>query len=96
MKKKLDGISKDPEKIRVFLLGQIGKNYLRDNPIKATDIFEEIYNILLEVQKKIGGRAILLECEDNPPLIKLYEKEGFQILQKQNLVQMYQMLSLLE
>jgi len=95
-KKLLDGISKIPDKVRVFLLGQIAKNDIRNNPIKLPEIFEEIYNILFAVQKKIGGRALLLECEDNSKLISLYEKEGFKILQKQDLVQMYKMINFIK
>lgn len=90
--KKLDGISKNAEKIRVFLLGQIGKNDFAGNPVNSLVIFEEVYNILIDVQKKIGGRTLLLECENNPKLIEIYEKQGFEILQEQSLVQMFRIL----
>lgn len=45
--------------------------------------------ILSDAQDLIGGRVIILECEDNEKLMQLYESIGFQVLQKSNLVQMY-------
>jgi hypothetical protein len=45
---------------------------------------------LFEVQNNIGGRAILLECENNEKLILLYKKHGFEQLEVQgDLIQMY-------
>jgi len=87
--KKLDGISKNAEKIRVFLIGQIGKNYTHEHQINLEDILQSVYSVLQEVQTSIGGRVILLECDDNERLISLYKKHDFQVLQKQDLVQMY-------
>ena len=48
-----------------------------------------IYPIILEAQNAVGGRVLLLECEDIPRLIKAYEKCGFEILQTDDFVQMY-------
>lgn len=31
-------------------------------------------------QKAVGGKVIILECEDNPSLIKLYEQHGFHLI----------------
>ena len=87
--KKLDGISKNAEKIRVFLIGQIGKNYTHEHQINLEDILQSVYSVLQEVQGSIGGKVILLECDDNERLINLYEEHNFKILQKQDLVQMY-------
>ncbi len=92
--KKLDGISKSAIKIRAFLLGQLAKNAKPNNPIQLTHILDIIYAILKEVQHKIGGRVLLLECEDNTKLIQLYEKYGFSVLQTDEYVQMYQLLDL--
>lgn len=89
--KKLDGISKSALRIRAFLLGQIAKNSKANNPICLHDILEVIYAVLKDVQHTIGGRVLLLECEDNIKLVQLYEKHGFSILQKDDYVQMYQL-----
>ena len=90
-RKKLDGLNKHTEKIRSFLIGQFGKNFnIPDNPVNASIIFEEICDVLGNVQDDIGGRSIFLECEDNTKIIGLYKKLGFSFLQKENtLVQMY-------
>lgn len=89
--KKLDGISKSAIRVRAFLLGQVAKNAKANNPIKLHHILEIIYAVLKEVQHNIGGRVLLLECEDNIKLIELYERHGFSILQKDDYVQMYQL-----
>lgn len=52
-------------------------------------IWELILPILSEAQDLIGGRVIILECEDNPKIISLYKNLGFEILQKQEYIQMY-------
>ncbi len=48
-----------------------------------------IYPILLQAQDAVGGRVILIECEDEEKLLNLYQANNFNILQKQDLVQMY-------
>jgi ribosomal protein S18 acetylase RimI-like enzyme len=49
----------------------------------------EVFSILQQAQELVGGRVILLECEDNEKLINLYRNNGFEVLQKFDLVQMY-------
>lgn len=38
---------------------------------------------LLKGQARLGGRIIMLECKDVPYIISLYEKFGFQKLEKE-------------
>ncbi len=79
--KNLDGINKNANKIRVFLIGQIGKNSLiAHNPIKLIDIFNEIEKILLKAKQLIGGRAVILECQPIQKLLDLYECHEFKQL----------------
>ncbi len=88
--KRLDGFSKKAEKFRAFLIGQIGKNTaIENNPITLNNILDHIYPILLQAQDAVGGRVILIECEDEEKLLNLYQANNFNILQKQDLVQMY-------
>lgn len=88
--KKLDGISKNAQKIRVFLIGQLAKDdKLPDNKLNLSRILDLVYPIILDVQDSIGGRVLLLECEDSPRLISFYQGSGFEILQTDDLVQMY-------
>ena len=79
--KNLDGINKSANKIRVFLIGQIGKNSLiNHNPIKLADIFNEIEKILLKAKQLIGGRAVILECQPIAKLLDLYKCHDFKQL----------------
>ncbi|TMW13615.1 acetyltransferase [Alloalcanivorax gelatiniphagus] len=80
--RRLDGISKNAERIRAFLIGQLGKNTsIAQNPITLEIILEEIYAVISEARNLIGGRIIILECEDSPQLIQLYERNGFSLIQ---------------
>jgi len=87
--KKLDGISKNADNIRAFLLGQIGKADTCGPEIKLDTLMNYVYQLLAEAQGLVGGRVILLECEDNDKLISLYENCGFERLQSNDFVQMY-------
>lgn len=79
----LHGISRTTKSLKGFLLGQIGKNHFLGNPINLESIFEEIYTMVNESRKNVGGRLLFLECEDNEKLINLYKNNGFEILQKE-------------
>lgn len=79
--RRLDGISRDAERIRAFLIGQIGKNTaIANNSISLSLIFDEIYAVISAAQSLVGGRIIILECEDIPKLIKLYESHGYTLI----------------
>ncbi|WLF83538.1 acetyltransferase [Moraxella sp. ZY210820] len=79
--KKLDGFNKNAKRIRVFLIGQIGKNAnLVDNPVNLKDIFAQIFHYLLSAREIIGGRAVILECQPIEKLLNLYHQHGFKQL----------------
>lgn len=90
--KKLDGINKKAKKVRVFLLGQLGKNDAVLSHINMEAILSLVYSTLLVAHEAVGGRAIFLECKDTPKLVELYEKHGFKKLQKDEYQQMYKIL----
>lgn len=78
----LDGISKNAERIRSFLIGQLGKNTaIKDNPIGLTDILNEAYAVFAAAKQLIGGRIVILECENIPELIAYYESHGFSMIE---------------
>lgn len=78
----LDGISKNVERIRSFLIGQLGKNTAIDgNPIGLTDILNEAYAVFSAAKKLIGGRVIILECENIPKLVSYYVRHGFTLIE---------------
>lgn len=79
--KKLDGFNKNAKTIRAFLIGQIGKNFnFANNSITLQEIFNEIDTVLLSVQKSIGGRAVILECQPIDKLLDLYQRHDFKQL----------------
>ncbi|MPY26888.1 acetyltransferase [Shewanella sp. YLB-07] len=79
--KKLDGMRKDVERLRVFLIGQLAKNYsVDDNALTLQGVLDEVYCVIDQVKSLIGGRAIILECENSQRLIELYEHHGFKVL----------------
>ncbi len=79
--KKLDGISKNANSLKVYLIGQIAKNFsLTNNPIKLKDILLSINITIEKAQELIGGRITVLECQNNLQLIALYEKNGLEKL----------------
>ncbi|EPV7090017.1 hypothetical protein ACV9W2_003656 [Acinetobacter baumannii] len=78
-------MSKTANTLKVYLIGQIGKNSLvKPNPIKLDVILSEIYNVISQAQALIGGRVIILECENQPKLIALYERHGFKLIETMN------------
>ena len=62
-----------------FLLAQFGKNYGVDDGkrISGTNLMELVRDILVDVQRRIGGGIVYLDCEDKAGLLAFYEKEGF-------------------
>lgn len=68
--------------ISSILIGQIGKNISApDNSIKLSHILVEIFGVINQIRKLLGGRLVILEChKDNDSLIEYYLKHGFQHL----------------
>ena len=63
-----------------FLLAQFGKNYAIDNGrrISGAELMRIANDILVNIQRQIGGGIVYLDCEDRPQLISFYEDKGFQ------------------
>ena len=63
-----------------FLLAQFGKNYDVDGGkrINGTELMELVNDILVDVQRRIGGGIVYLDCEDKAVLIDFYARMGFQ------------------
>lgn len=77
-KKYFCGIANYEEKENegVFLIGQLARNDDFSNmELPGEIIFKEIYRIFIEVFDKVGGRVIMVECEDN--IKNIYLKQGF-------------------
>lgn len=61
-----------------FLLAQFGKNYGVDGGrrISGADLMMRVNDTLTDIQRRIGGGIVYLECEDEPKLTAFYEDEA--------------------
>ena len=76
-RKELDGMDKHAESIECFLIGQLAKNSLYESEITGKMILERAINMIKQAQSIIGKRAVLVECSDNPKVMKFYTDNGF-------------------
>ncbi|MBP3802847.1 MAG: GNAT family acetyltransferase [Oribacterium sp.] len=62
-----------------FLLGQFGKNYAleKTDRIDGSDLMRLATDVLINIQRQIGGGIVYLDCEDNEALISFYKKQNF-------------------
>lgn len=81
-RKKMHGFSKEIESIPVFLIGQIGKNDLKTKSIAGKDLLALAEMKIQECNDIIGGRVILLECENIDKLVTFYKTNSYIELQK--------------
>ena len=63
-----------------FLIAQLGKNYGVDGGrrISGSELVDIANDILLNIQRQIGGGIIYLDCEDCEGLKRFYSYEKFQ------------------
>lgn len=60
---------------------ELGKNdNIESNPISLVDILNEVYLVIHEARELVGGRVVILECEDCEKLINLYKEHGFKLI----------------
>ncbi len=94
-RKKLDGLYKSCSYISCYLIGQLSKNDLYKEYIKGKEIIDYAINIFEKTFEYLGGRFVLVECNENEKLLKFYNENQFQYLQKDendNLVQLIRLL----
>lgn len=61
-----------------YLIGQLAKNDgIEKSAINLSDILAEIYAVINSARLLIGGRLVILECENSPSLINHYSNHGF-------------------
>jgi len=82
--KKIDGISGKRDSVIVYLIAQLAKNDKYRREIKGEEIINRAINIIERSQKLVGGRIIMVECENKDSLLKFYEEHGFKNLQINN------------
>ncbi len=64
-----------------FLIAQIGKNYSVEDGtlLSGAELMRLAYNELIEIQHRVGGGIVYLDCEADARLIDFYESEGFKL-----------------
>ena len=62
-----------------FLLAQFGKNYGIDGGkrISGAQLMQLATDVLVSIQRQIGGGIIYLDCEDKPDLVSFYTEQNF-------------------
>ena len=62
-----------------FLLAQFGKNYAlaKADRIDGADLMKLATDVLVNIQRQIGGGIVYLDCEDKPELTSFYKGQNF-------------------
>lgn len=62
-----------------FLLAQFGKNYALSEAerISGSDLMRLATDVLIKIQRQIGGGIVYLDCEDTENLISFYKSQNF-------------------
>lgn len=79
--KKIDGFSKDAKDSIVYLIGQLARNDdYNSEAITGAEILARALNIISDIKDKIGGKVVLVECEDQQKVIDFYLENDFERL----------------
>ena len=70
----------DREEAITYLIGQLGRNCAVSERISGSDLMTLAIAVIYDVYLKIGGRIILVECENQEKLRFFYENQGFRLL----------------
>lgn len=77
--------------INSILIAQLGRNdTFNKNDISLNEIIVSVFEIIKQIRDLIGTRIVLIEVNNEPKLIKLYESLGFECIGIQDdLTQLY-------
>ncbi|SIQ31938.1 hypothetical protein [Halanaerobium kushneri] len=79
--KKIDGFSKDAKESIVYLIGQLARNDdYNTEAITGAEILARALNIISDIKDKIGGKVVLVECEDQQKVIDFNLENDFERL----------------
>ena len=83
-RKKLDGVSAKLHgeiinSVPCYLIGQLARNFAipDERAISGAELIEQAFSFIHSAETLVGGRSVLIECHDNPKLIKFYNDNGF-------------------
>lgn len=63
--------------VPAILIAQFGKNDNSVSGLTGSELMALALGSVREVQERVGGRFVFLECENVPKLLSFYEGEGF-------------------
>ena len=77
MQKEMLQMSKCPDhRIPCFLIGQLGRNdSFSHDDLPGEEILEKALAVLVDVKDQIGGKFVIVECEDQ--LVEMYQSKKF-------------------
>lgn len=65
--------------IPCFLIGQLAKNSnVNTEEITGKMLLDEAYAVIYSAMSSVGGRYVMIECQDNEKLLKFYKDNGFE------------------
>ncbi|MDR0197812.1 MAG: hypothetical protein LBI36_06305 [Oscillospiraceae bacterium] len=79
--KSIDGFSKDIRAVGIILIGQFGKDTELAKDIDGGHLLDICIETVYAAQKIVGGRFVLLECQEIDKIVSFYERNGFKALQ---------------
>ena len=93
LRKKMDGFCTEANDFETFLIGQLGRNNsVTNKELPGKDILNMATSFIDRAQEFVGGRVIMIDCEDNKKIIAFCEANNFKYIQKhntkENLIQM--------
>lgn len=79
LRKRLQKFATPEFELAMPLIGQLGKNYRDgyDKLISGDELLQLACDKVAEGQRIFGGRAVFVECEDVPALVRFYERNQF-------------------
>jgi F0F1-type ATP synthase gamma subunit len=81
MVKNIDGFSKDIQAVGIILIGQFGKDMITAKDVSGAELLDMCVKTIYEAQKFVGGRFVLLECQNIDKIVEFYRNNGFEFLQ---------------
>jgi hypothetical protein len=79
--KSIDGFSKDVQAVGIILIGQFGKDIELAKDVDGSFLLDICIDAVYAVQKRVGGRFVLLECNEEEKVVSFYKNNGFIKLQ---------------
>ena len=79
--KEIDGFSKNVQAVGIVIIGQLGKDSVLAKDVDGRVLLDICMETVYKAKKIVGGRFVMLECQNIKKVVAFYEKNGFGILQ---------------